>query len=159
MAVLVITYCLSLLSLLSKGEDDLSYLLNAREALAVMKLDAAFVERFQSDPNETDDLVYFLGDNPDYCHTWSAISQRVPCFRMNNGLMWFPKFKRFMTAVDKLTAVGMPVCPKYAEALAVHPIGVRDPHRADMLSGNMMSLSSVTIMQLVALSSFGKKQL
>ena len=145
--------------LFTKGEHNLSYLLNARETLAVAKLDAAFEERFGENPNDVDDLCYFLGDNPDYSYTWSAISKKLPCFRMNSGLMWFPKYKRFMTTVDKLTAVGMPVCAKYADALTVHPLGVKDLHRADTLVGNMMSLASVTLMQLVALCCFGKKQL
>lgn len=132
------------------------YLLNDREKCIVAELDSKYSEEFGVPAASNPDLVYFLGDNPAWSTTWSAYSGRVPTFRTNDGFYWYPAFKRFMVARDKLSALCMPVCPAFCDQLGVPPLGIRDAKRASQLVGNCMNFLNVTLVQFVALSCFAK---
>ena len=72
-------------------------------------LHSQYRERFQKDPGSDPDLVYFLGDNPDYTVNWSAVSGKIPTFRRNaaSGKFWFPSAARWMTCAEKRLGVAM----------------------------------------------------
>ena len=140
-----------------EGCTDLWYLLLEREQKAVLTLDEQYWVRFNADPCEDADLCYFLGDSPEYSRTWSAVSGKIPTFRMNSrsGKYWFPMFRRWLTAKERLALMGFPVIPEMACALKVGVFPSLDVHRASDVCGNAMHFSSTALMQLVALSCFG----
>lgn len=142
---------------LPQGQADLWYLLNAREKDACDALDAQFREEFpeRGDPRFDLDLVYFLGDSPSY-KTWSALTDAVPTFRLNAGVFWFPAARRWLTPVDKLSCLTLPVTPDFAASLGTPMLGARDLRRAATLIGNSMHLLNVAIVQMVALSCFAE---
>ena len=140
-----------------KAVHDLWYLLLDREKHALEELMAVYKTQFGADPAQDPDLCIYLGDNPQWSRTWSAASRRIPTFRCNAGLVWSPHFKRWMLPIEKLASQGLPVERSYADAMAVLPLPVRDTHRANTLIGNNMNMSSVAIVQLVALSCLGYK--
>ena len=102
------------------------------------------------------DLCYYLGDNPTYAITWSADSKKVPCFRNSGGLYWIPAMNRWVTTREKLACLGLPVDESYCDSMSVSPLLFHDKHRASSLIGNSMHLSSVALVTLVGLVSFGK---
>ena len=135
----------------------MAYLLNDRELRAVAFLDAKYEAEFGGKPHSNPDLVYFLGDNPQWSVSWSAYSGRVPTFRTNDGFYWYPAFKRMMVARDKLSALCMPVCPFFCDQLGTPVLGIRDPKRASQLAGNCMNFLNITLVQFVALSCFARR--
>ena len=141
----------------SKDQKDLTYLLTSREKQAVVLLSDHYMTKYGQDPTDAADLCFYLGDNPTYAVTWSAESMKVPCFRNSNGLYWIPSKKRWVTLREKLACLGLPVDPVYSQAMGVPPLLCRDAHRAASLIGNSMHLSSVALVTLVGLVSFGKK--
>ncbi|CAE7437357.1 unnamed protein product [Symbiodinium sp. CCMP2592] len=140
------------------GERNLRYLLNDREKTNLQKACQVYWERFQRDPWQDPNLAIFLGDNVDYSLCWSAISKRIPAFRLNQGKTFFPFFRRWMCASERLAALGMPVRPEVAEGMGVPKLPVRDIHRANQLAGNCMMLPTVALVQLVALSCVASKK-
>ena len=83
------------------GWSDLSYVLNQREQRAVQELDNLYRCRYESEPSQNPDLVYFLGDNPSFSVNWSASSGRLPCLRRQNRKLWIPSLRRWMTAAER----------------------------------------------------------
>jgi len=136
---------------------DLTYLLTPREKGVVDILCREYWSKFSQDPTQDGNLVMFLGDNPGYATTWSAVSQKIPCFRNNKGFYWIPSKKRWMTVREKLSCLGLPVDSSVCETMATPPIQFRDAHRASSLIGNSMHLGSVCLAELVGLVSFGKR--
>lgn len=120
----------------------------------VQTLNNQYKERFGKEPDNQRDLCYFLGDSGVY-QSWSATSNRIPAFRRSNhAFTWFPHHRRWMMAVDKLTALGFPVSRQHAAQAGVHPIPVKDFRRASTLAGNF---ANVAVVELVGLMCFGKR--
>lgn len=111
--------------------------------------------KYGQDP--TDDLCFYLGDNPTFAVTWSADSMKEPCFRNPNGLYWIPSKKRWVTIREKLDCLALPVDPVYSQAIGVPLLPCRDSHRAASLISNSMHLIFVALVTLVGLVSFGEK--
>ncbi|CAE7725718.1 unnamed protein product [Symbiodinium sp. CCMP2592] len=86
------------------SEFSLAYLLNDREQKAVLKLDEMYMERFREDPRKNENLVYFLGDDPSWTASWSAVNHRIPTFRTNcgTGKYWLPAAQRWLTSSERL---------------------------------------------------------
>ena len=84
-------------------EENLSYLLNARETAALATLNSSYRASFRRAPERNPDLCYFLGDNPQWSVQWSAVSQKIPTFRRNagSGKVWFPAKRRWLTPAEK----------------------------------------------------------
>ncbi|CAJ1422350.1 unnamed protein product [Effrenium voratum] len=137
--------------------EDLTYLLSKAELRRLQEYRKAYCQRFQQDPQNDENLICFLGDNPSYSLTWSASSGRCPTFRVNSksGLFWLPAHSRFLTSKEKLTMMGWPVHPRVAEALDVHTIPSLDVLRAAQLAGNAMHMHSVALAQMIGLMCFG----
>ena len=137
---------------------DLEYLLLPRELdvlnFARNKYESTYNRAPDTDPN----LAIFLGDNSSYSVTWSAHSHRIPTFRMNAGMMYFPYYGRWMCHAEKLATFGFPVRASLASALGTPTVPVRDERRAASLAGNCMVLPVVTIVTLVALSCVADKK-
>jgi hypothetical protein len=133
-------------------------LLNTREKDACAALDAKFRLEFpeRGNPKSDLDLVYFLGDSPSY-KTWSALSDAVPTFRANSGFFWFPAARRWLTPVDKLSCLTLPVTPDFAASLGTPMLGARDAKRAATMLGNSMHLLNAAIVQMVALACFAEQ--
>ena len=101
-----------------RQRDDYTWILTERERLALIEYGHAYWDRFRELPHASPDLVVFLGDNPWSRLTWSATSGMLPTFRMNNGLMWIPSLRRFLTAREKLAAMGFPVFEEHAAQMS-----------------------------------------
>ena len=82
-------------------------LLTPREQAIVRELNQAYQTMFGARPERDPDLCYFLGDNPSFSRTWTAHSHRLPTLRRNNGKLWFPSVKRWMTSAEKFLVMGM----------------------------------------------------
>ena len=83
------------------GAASWHYILNRRETRVIETLNQMYWARFRSNPERDGNLIYFLGDNPDFCVTWSAVSRRVPCLRRNIGKLWIPSRGRWMTPAER----------------------------------------------------------
>ena len=139
------------------GCTDLRYLLLPREIEAARALDKEYWERFGRDPCEDADLCYFLGDSPWHGRTWSAVSGKVPTFRMNcsTAKYWFPRWRRWLTPKEKLALMGFPVVPEMATSMMVGLFPSTEHARAAQVCGNAMHFASVALMQLLSLVCFG----
>ena len=158
---------------------DLSYLLTPREYSSIQKLDRLYFERYAMQPEDNCNLVYYLGDDPDFTCTWSAISQRIPTFRRGaaSAKFWFPAARRWMTSAEKslhctvalgvfcqpqvleqlrLTAMTFPVRVPMSAAWNVPCLVAKDPKRAAQLVGNAMALQCAAFVQMLAFSCFSK---
>ena len=135
---------------------DLSYMLTPREVQAVGVFSYQYSLKFGRAAHLDEDLIVFLGDNPSFMLTWSASSNKIPCFRNNRGLFWIPSLTRWLTTQERLLCLGLPVYEDYAAALSVPMLPCRDLHRSASLIGNSMHLPSVAVVELVVLSCFGK---
>lgn len=136
---------------------DLTYLLLPREINAITYLADAYNDRFAPECAAADpDLCMYLGDNPEWSKTWSAISGALPTLRMSAGLLWFPFHKRWLLPIEKLLSQGVPVEANYAQSMKVVPVPVADHLRINDLVGNSMHFSSVAMIQLVGLSCLAK---
>ena len=138
------------------NSPSLDYLLLAREVSTVWSLNQKFRAKFGRDPEMEDNLVYHLGDSSDFC-SWSANSKQIPTFRVGSksSLYWMPKYKRWLTAKEKLVAMGWPVTKEVAESQGIPFFGAKDTKRATDLLGNGMHWQTAGIFQLIALSCFG----
>lgn len=134
------------------GNLDLAYILTPREREAVIYLSEAYEARFHQKASEDPDLCMYLGDNPQWSKTWSALSGALPTLRMSAGFLWFPFHKRWMLPMEKLLSQGIPVDPTYARSMNVLSVPVADPIRINDLVGNSMHFSSVAIVQFVGLT-------
>ena len=137
--------------------SDLSYLLTHREANALEDYKKAYQARFGFPAESDDDLILFLGDDPDFSLTWSASSKKIPTYRLNsaNGIYWSCKHQRWLTAKERLVSLGWPVLPAVADAMSVPVVGALDVKRAATLSGNGMHFLCTGVQQLIALACFG----
>ena len=88
------------------GAVDFSYILNEREKNAIRELSVEYRRRFNKKPEDDADLCFFLGDDPGFSRTWSAVSKKVPTFRRNSsaGKTWYPRARRWLTPAEKLLA-------------------------------------------------------
>lgn len=138
------------------SQMNLQYLLNQREFDTVVTLNARYHLKFQRPPWENANLVYYLGDSASY-GSWSACSGKIPTFRCNSshGLYWMPHKLRWLTARERLTAMGWPCIPGTADAMQVPLFGAKDTKRAADLIGNAMQWQTASIMQLLSLVCFG----
>ena len=68
------------------------------------KLTAAYEKQYDDKAEKNPDLVFFLGDSPDFAKTWSASSGKIPTFRRNcaSGKYWFPAQRRWLTSSERL---------------------------------------------------------
>ena len=131
---------------------DLTYLLLPREIEAIKCLANAYNERFHpQQADEDSDLCMYLGDNPQWSKTWSAISGAIPTLRMSAGLLWFPFHKRWLLPLEKLLSQGVPVHSSYARSMKVLTVPVADPLRINELVAISMHFSSVAMVQFVGL--------
>lgn len=138
------------------GETPLEYLLNTRERVTLDSLNQKYLVRYGADPSLQENLVYFLGDSADY-QSWSAVSGKIPTFRLNSrtGKYWLPARGRWLTAKERLTALGFPTTSEVAASMQVPPIGAVDVQRASDICGNSMHFQTCGIMQLLTLACFG----
>ena len=139
---------------------DLTYLLNDRELNCAKILDGRYYLKFRKAPCQDPALVYYLGDNASYGSSWSAVSGKLPTFRLNSrsGLFWLPSQKRFLTCKERLTAMGWPCVNEIASSLDVPLFGATDHKRACDLLGNTMHWQSAGVLQMLTLSCFGPAQ-
>ena len=140
----------------NKGSQNLSYLLTHRETQTAVALADSYRQQFGEAAVSNKDLVFFLGDNADY-QTWSATSNKIPCFRMAGGLFWYPYFGRFMVPADKMAALALPTNDEYAAVMGVPKLLVTDNLRCIAHLGNCMHFSTVALVELVTLVSFGER--
>ena len=138
------------------AEPDLSYLLSTSERDCKWGLDQKYLQRYSRMPATNKNLCYFLGDTAQYC-TWSAVSQKIPTYRMNSRLSkyWLPAFGRWMTCKERLCSMGFPCTVEIADTMQVPLLGAKDSWRAADLLGNAMHFTTSGIMQLIALCCFG----
>ena len=138
------------------GQTPAGYLLNPRESTTRAAMDEKYRAKFQLEPMDNKNLVYFLGDSSEYC-SWSATSQKIPTYRLNskNGKYWLPHNQRLMTSKERLTSMGFPVSKEVAQAMAVPMMGATDCKRAGDILGNSMHFQTSGIMQLLSLACFG----
>ncbi|CAE8646942.1 unnamed protein product [Polarella glacialis] len=138
-------------------ELDLTYLLNKRELTCIDDFKSKYAELYPGTSAEDDpDLVCFLGDSTGNRYTWSGTSGKISTFRLNakTGKYFLPHCKRWLTAGDRLGAMGFPVSQNVAEAMGVPQIPILDAARAGDLAGNAMHFNNAAIVQLVAMSCF-----
>ncbi|CAE8709376.1 unnamed protein product [Polarella glacialis] len=138
-------------------ELDLTYLLNKRELTCIDDFKSKYAELYPGTSAEDDpDLVCFLGDSTGNRYTWSGTSGKISTFRLNakTGKYFLPHCKRWLTAGDRLGAMGFPVRQNVAEAMGVPQIPILDAARAGDLAGNAMHFNNAAIAQLVAMSCF-----
>ena len=136
---------------------NLEGLLLPRELETVLTLNARYLLKYQKQPWENPELVYYLGDSASYGNSWSACSGKIPTFRTNSshGIFWMPSKGRWLTSRERLTAMGWPCVHESAAAMGVPMFGALDPKRASDLVGNAMHWQTAGIMQLVCLTCFG----
>jgi hypothetical protein len=140
----------------TQGSPNLGYLLNQREVQTAVEMARAYELQYNEPATSNPNLCFFLGDSSEYC-TWSATSNRIPCFRMADGLFWFPKHGRFMVPADKMAALSMPTNAAYADVLGLPPLPVADRARCISHLGNCMHFTTVALIELIALISFADK--
>ncbi|CAE7573692.1 unnamed protein product [Symbiodinium pilosum] len=138
------------------GRADLSYILTDREKRAISILSQEYVRRFKELPESNSNLCFFLGDDPQWSYTWSAISNKIPTLRRNaaSSKMWFPSVRRWLTQAETLGAMSIPVRWAVANEMGLQPVPVKDPKRAASLVGNAMAFSCVGVIQMISLSCF-----
>lgn len=68
--------------------------------------------------------------------------------------MWGVWQGRFLTGREKLASLGFPVTPAISRSLHVRELPLKDTKRCSMVAGNCMHLTTVGLIQLVALASF-----
>ncbi|CAE6961989.1 unnamed protein product, partial [Symbiodinium sp. CCMP2456] len=125
---------------------DLSYLLTEHEEKARRRLDATYVKKFGKKPSDDPNLVYLLGNDPQWTTSWTAVSGRLPDIHGNvaTGKFWYPHFTR-------LCAMTFPVTEASASVLGVPVLGTRDPKRAAQLVAGARSLHNAALIQMIAL--------
>ncbi|CAE8625921.1 unnamed protein product [Polarella glacialis] len=142
------------------GNFDLSCLLTARERQSAKDYCEQYRIKFPGrDPEQDEDFCVYLGDSASNRLTWSAVSNRIPTFRMNSqsGKTFFPMFKRWMVGKERLASLGFPAHPIMAEAMCTPVVFATDPKRASDLAGNSMHLTTCAAAQCIALSCFGPR--
>lgn len=143
----------------SKDNTNLTQVLRTRELETVKELDRKYYYKFGKEAASNRCLAYFLGDSAAYC-SWSAVSQRLPTYRMNSrcGLYWLPAHGRWLTSKEKLLSMGFPVTHEQCRALRCQSLGSRDMDRTSDVLGNCFHFQVAGVMQMVALSCFGPKE-
>ena len=95
--------------------------------------------------------VFNLGDNPAKGYlTWSAASGKIPGLRTGGRKLWVPWLGRWLTALELLGAMGLPVYPELAEAAKVKQWTVQPGINPRHMLGNMMHVSSAGAVLAVA---------
>ena len=132
-------------------------LLTERELETKNGLDGMYLNRFHSDPSANPNLVYFLGDSMAYSATWSAISGKIPTYRLNSssGKYWLPAARRWLTAKERLCSMGYPVTREMSLAMKVPQLFAGDIRRASDMAGNAMHFQTSGILQMLVLACFG----
>ncbi|CAE7825770.1 unnamed protein product [Symbiodinium sp. CCMP2592] len=137
------------------ADPNLDSLLLPRERRVLSDLLCVYRKKHRSDPYQDKNLVIHLGDSSER-QCWSAASGRVPTFRATGGLLWSVPRSRWMTARERLAALGLPVTDETAAAMGVPKFPCLDVRRAQHVAGNSFHFSTVSVVQLVALLSFAK---
>ena len=138
-------------------EQNLAYLLTLREREVLRHACLEYYTRFGQRANSNPNLAIFLGDNFSWSLTWSAVSNKIPGFRLNSGKTWFPYFARWMCHSEKLACFGFPIRGPLASSMGLPALPIKDERRAAGLAGNCMNLPVVTTVMLVALSCIAEK--
>ena len=139
-----------------EGLQSLNYLLTSRERRALSEYEAAYLRRCGKPAQEDANLLVFLGDDPSYSLSWS-LNGTIPTFRMNSrtGFYWSPRYRRWLTARERLACLGWPVTPEVASTMTVPQVPAMDIKRAGDLAGNSMHFTQTGVQQLIALACFG----
>lgn len=90
-----------------------------REREAVAYACDLYREKFHRDPHQDRNLVLNLSDNPKKRLCWSGTSKALPTFRTNSTRFYNISREQWLTARDRLAALGLPVTPKAALAMGV----------------------------------------
>ena len=133
---------------------DLSYVLTKREGDALREYELEYFRRTGELASHNEDLLVCLGDNPSFSLTWS-LNGKVPCYRKGHGLLWSPKYARWVTARERLCSMAWPVLPAIADSLPAPCVGATDIKRASDLAGNAMHFINAGAQQLLGLAAFG----
>jgi hypothetical protein len=97
-------------------------------------------------------LAYNLGDSGTTRATWTAVSTRLPTFRRNFQLYYFPAFRRWMTPRERLCAMGIPVFHDLAEAAGADTIFL-DADASNQFAGNAMHFPNIALVVVAFLAS------
>ena len=113
-----------------------------------------YLKQFGKQAKHDENLFVYLLDSQQEGGfvTWSAKSQRVPCYRTKCAKMWHVQSTTFLTNKEKLLTLGYPVTPGTALAMGVPILEVADCQRASSIAGNSFQFGAVGIIQLVALA-------
>ena len=134
--------------------DDLPLdgLLLQREKNVLRTLCKAYRARTGTPAEQDRNLVIHLGDSVKR-KCWSA-NGKIPTFRTGSGKMWSTSRHRWLTGREKMACLGLPVTNEVAAAMGVHCMPHADVQRCHHVCGNSFHLSSVAVVELVALLSF-----
>lgn len=144
---------------LNETTTDWTSALSTSERKIVRELSEKYAERFLQSPETDPLLVYFLGDTAGYC-SWSAVSKKIPCYRLNSktSKYFLPCHKRWLTPKERLVSMAWPCTVEQATELDVPLLACSDLMRASSVLGNSMRFTTVGIFQLICLSCFGPRQ-
>jgi hypothetical protein len=134
---------------------DFTYLMTDRERHACISLAQEFKQRFNMEPESLPWLCFYLGDSPSNRLTWSAVSKKIPTYRLSNGKTFYPMAMRWLVGSERLATMGYPVHPALAKAMGVPPLAVKDVKRASDIVGNAFHMGNACTAQLLALACFG----
>lgn len=139
-----------------EAADSLEYLLNHREIKELKNYTDEYVRRFGQNPETDPNAMFFLGDNTRFSYTWTCTSNAISTFRRQSGKFWVPRLKRWLVAIDKLTALGFPTTAEAASTLGLRqPLPVSDPSRGHSVCGNSFHLTNCAVILLLAMTCFG----
>ena len=132
---------------------DTVSMLHQRELAALQWMDQLHLFKFGVPAAWSQhEVVSFLGSNPWKRLQWSGDSQRIPCYTMNNGLMWGFRANRWLTALERMATMGFPVYGPMAVAMHSTILHVPEPASTGAAIGNGMHVANLWMIMLVALS-------
>ena len=140
----------------TKDPSTVMQTLTRREKDVIAQLDMSFYLKFNRNPQDSDSLIYFLGDNFEFNKGWT-VNGRLPTYRTGKGRFIHRKSFLFMTGKDKLCSLGWPMEPQSAAQMGVKVLPGVDPQRSHHLAGNAMHLTVSSVVLLLALTCFKEK--
>lgn len=133
---------------------NMQLLLSTSEARHLIMYMTRWMDRFGIDASSCPTAVFNLSDNPDHGYlTWSAASGRIPGLRTQGSKLWAPGLGRWLTTMELLAAMGVPVYPSLAMCAGLPLVQVSPGPRARHMLGNMMHIASVGAAMCVAMAS------